>query len=176
MIFTKTDLEGAYVIDLDKREDERGFFARVWCANEFKEHGLVPDACQENISRTEHKGTIRGMHYQVGDSQETKLVRCIKGGLYDVIVDVRPESPTFKKWIGVELTEDNWKMLYVPRGFAHGFVTLCDNVVVNYVVSQFYSPGDERGARYNDPAFGIDWPVPVEVVSDKDASWADFQG
>jgi dTDP-4-dehydrorhamnose 3,5-epimerase len=176
MIFNETKLKGAYIIELEKHGDDRGFFARTWCRKEFEDHGLVSESCQENLSLSLKKGTLRGMHYQVGDSQETKLVRCSKGALYDVIVDVRPESSSFKQWIGVELTEDNYRMLYVPRGFAHGILTLCDNAVASYLVSQFYSPGDERGARYNDPSFGIEWPVPVEVISDKDNSWDDFQG
>lgn len=174
MIFTETRLKGSYIIEPEKREDERGFFARSWCQREFEQHGLVPCVVQANISYNRKQGTLRGMHYQMAPHAETKLVRCTRGALYDVIVDVRPDSPTYKQWIGVELTADNYKMLYVPEGFAHGFVTLADETEATYQVTQFYTPGAERGLRYNDPTFAIEWPVEVAVISGKDASWQDF--
>lgn len=174
MIFTETKLKGAYIIDIEKREDSRGFFARGWCQKEFEAHNLTARILQVNLSSNLKKGTLRGMHYQVAPYEETKLVRCTRGGIYDVIVDVRSDSPTFKQWIGVELTEDNYRMLFVPEGFAHGFITLADRTDVTYQVSEFYTPGAERGARYNDPAFGIVWPAPAAVISEKDANWPDF--
>lgn len=174
MIFTETKLPGAYLIDIEKREDQRGFFARAWCQQEFEAHGLVPRVVQTNISFNKCQGTLRGMHYQAAPYAETKLVRCTRGAIYDVIIDLRPDSPTYKQWLGVELTAENYRMLYVPEGFAHGFQTLADNVEVTYQVSQFYTPQAEGGLRYNDPAFGIEWPVQVQVISDKDQNWPDF--
>ncbi|MCB0209510.1 MAG: dTDP-4-dehydrorhamnose 3,5-epimerase [Anaerolineae bacterium] len=174
MIFTETSLKDAYIIDIQKFEDQRGFFARGWCQNEFEAHGLVPQVVQANISYNHHKGTLRGLHYQKAPYAETKLVRCVKGALYDVIIDLRPNSPTFKQWLGVELTADNYRMLYVPEGFAHGFQTLVDHTEAYYMVSQFYTPQAEGGLRYNDPSFAIDWPLDIEVISDKDSSWPDY--
>ncbi len=174
MLFHETRLEGAFVIELEKREDTRGFFARGWCQKEFEDHGLVAQVVQANISYNRKKGTLRGMHYQVAPVEETKLVRCVRGGIYDVIIDLRPESPTYKQWIGVELTAENYKMLYVPENFAHGLQTLEDDTEVIYQVSQFYTPGAERGIRWNDPAFRIEWPQNIEVISDKDADWPDY--
>ena len=175
MIFTETKLPGAYLIDIEKREDERGFFARSWCQKEFEAHGLVPRVAQANISFNKYKGTLRGMHYQAAPFAETKLVRCTRGAIYDVIVDLRPDSPTCMQWLGVELTAENYKMLYVPEGFAHGFQTLIDNTEATYQVSQFYTPEAEGGLRYNDPTFNIDWPLEVQVISDKDRNWPDFR-
>lgn len=174
MIFTETRLKGAYIIDIEKREDHRGFFARGWCQQEFDVHGLVSRVVQTNISFNRRKGTLRGMHYQVAPFAETKLVRCTRGAIWDAIIDLRPDWPTYKQWLGVELTAENHKMLYVPEGFAHGFITLEDNAEVTYQVSQFYTPSCERGVRWNDPAFGIVWPVKVEAISDKDANWPDI--
>jgi dTDP-4-dehydrorhamnose 3,5-epimerase len=174
MIFTETKLPGAYIIDIQKLEDTRGFVARAWCQKEFAAHGLSPCLVQANISWNKRQGTLRGMHYQVAPYAEAKLVRCTRGAIYDVIIDVRPNSPTYKQWIGVELRADNYKLLYVPEYFAHGFQTLEDNTEVTYQVSQFYAPGSERGTRYNDPAFGIEWPIAVHVISDKDKSWPDY--
>ncbi|MEW5745343.1 MAG: dTDP-4-dehydrorhamnose 3,5-epimerase [Nitrospirota bacterium] len=175
MIFKETALKGAFIIEPEKRADERGMFARAWCRNEFEAHGLVAAVVQSNLSFSRKKGTLRGMHYQLPPYEETKLVRCTKGALFDVIIDLRPASPTYKQWIGAELTEENHTMLYVPRGFAHGFQTLTDNVEVFYHVSQFYSPEAERGIRWNDPLFGIRWPEAAErTISDKDRSWPDF--
>ncbi len=175
MILTETKLPGAYLIDIEKREDERGFFARSWCQKEFEAHGLVPRVTQANISFNKYKGTLRGMHYQAAPFAETKLVRCTRGAIYDVIVDLRPDSPTCMQWLWVELTAENYKMLYVPEGFAHGFQTLIDNTEATYQVSQFYTPEAERGLRYNDPTFNIDWPLEVQVISDKDRNWPDFR-
>ena len=174
MEFHETELSGAYIIDLKKIEDERGFFARAWCQKEFEEHGLVPRVVQANNSFNTQAGTLRGMHYQVSPHEETKIVRCTRGALYDVIVDLRPDSSTFKHWIGVELTESNYKMLYVPASFAHGFITLTDNTEAIYFVSEFYTPGAEKGLRWDDTEFNIKWPRSVEVISDKDATWPNF--
>lgn len=174
MRFRETELQGAYLIELDKLEDSRGFFARVWCQKEFDEHNLVPVVVQANTSFNTKAGTLRGMHYQAAPYEETKLVRCVRGGIYDVIIDLRPESATFKRWIGVELNEANYHMLYVPGGFAHGFISLEDSTEVTYLVSEAYVPGAERGLRWNDPAFAIEWPRPAEVISAKDSNWPDF--
>ncbi len=174
MQFAETQLQGAYVVSLDKFEDERGFFARGWCHKEFSEQGLRPWILQSNISYNRNKGTLRGMHYQKAPFQETKLVRCVRGAIYDVIIDLRPHSPTFKQWTGVELTAGNYKMLYVPEDFAHGFITLEDDTEVIYHVSQYYRPDAEAGLRWNDPAFAIKWPEKVAVISEKDANWPDF--
>ena len=174
MIFTETQLKGAYIIEIEKLKDNRGFFARAWCQKEFEEHGLTPRVVQANVSSNKKKGTLRGMHYQIAPYEETKLVRCTRGAIYDVIIDLRQGSPTFKQWMGVELTESNYKMLYVPENFAHGFQTLEDNAEVTYQVSQFYTPGSESGIRWDDPLFGIRWPLEVQVISDKDKCWPDF--
>ena len=174
MIFTETHLKGAYIIDINPFTDARGFFARVWCQKEFEAHGLVPRMVQTNISFNNAQGTLRGMHYQLAPSEETKLVRCTKGAIYDVIVDLRQDSPTYLQWVGVELTANNYKMLYVPEHFAHGFQTLETDTEVTYQVSQFYAPQFERGVRYDDPAFRIAWPLAVRVISDKDRSWPDY--
>lgn len=176
MLFTETKLKGAFILDMEKREDPRGFFARTFCANEFKEHGLNTVFVQANMSRTMQKHTIRGMHYQVDGAEEAKLVRCTKGSILDVIIDVRKDSPTFGQHISVELTEDNYRQLYVPEGFAHGFMTLEDNIEVSYMVSAFYTPGKERGIRWDDPYFGINWPANDPLLSEKDAGYEDFSG
>lgn len=174
MFFTETKLPGAYLLALQKREDERGFFARSWCQQEFADHDLVTCMVQGNVSYNRQAGTLRGLHYQVAPYGEVKVVRCTRGALYDVIVDLRVASPTYKEWLGVELTADNYQMLYVPAGFAHGFITLAPETEATYQVSQFYTPGAERGLRYDDPAFAIEWPTPVQVISDKDQSWPNF--
>ena len=174
MIFKETKLDGAYIIELNKLKDERGFFARSWCQKEFEDQGLESRIVQSNVSFNKNKGTLRGMHYQQAPHGETKLIRCTRGALYDVIVDLRPASPTYKQWIGIELTADNYRMLYVPRDFAHGFQTLEDGTEATYHVSEFYTPGAEKGLRWNDPAFQIAWPIEVSVISSKDASWPDF--
>jgi dTDP-4-dehydrorhamnose 3,5-epimerase len=174
MKFIKTPLEGAYIIELDKREDERGFFARAFCINEFDAHDLDRNIVQINNSLSRNKGTLRGMHYQLSPKAETKIVRCIKGALYDVIIDLRSDSPTFGKWFGAELTEENRCMMFVPKGFAHGFITLQDDTEAFYMVSEFYSPEHERGIRYNDPFFDIKWPINPVIISDKDINHPDF--
>ncbi len=175
MIFHRLKLAGAYRIDLEPREDERGFFARAWCQKEFAEHGLETRIVQSNLSYNRYKGTLRGMHYQAPPHEEVKLVRCIRGSIFDVIIDLRPDSPTYRQWVGVELTATNRQMLYVPRGFAHGFQTLEDDTEVFYHVSEFYHPQAERGVRWNDPQFGIAWPaVEKRIVSVKDQSWPDY--
>lgn len=174
MIFTETKLKGAFVVEIKKLEDERGFFGRAWCKEEFESHGIKMNICQINTSFTKNKGTIRGMHFQVDPYQEAKFIRCTKGKIFDVMVDLRPDSPTFLQWVGNELSEDNYKMVYVPGNFAHGFVTLEDNCEVYYPVSEFYTPGAERGMRWNDPAVNIEWPIEIEHFSDKDISHPDF--
>lgn len=177
MIFTATELPGAVLVDLDTRDDERGFFARAWCRREFEENGLDPELVQCNVSYNHRNGTLRGMHFQVEPYGEVKLVRCTRGAVYDVIIDLRAGSPTYKKWIGVELTADNRRMLYVPEGFAHGYQTLADATEVFYQVSEFYSPDAERGLRWNDPAFAVEWPeADPRIISEKDQSWPDFDG
>lgn len=171
MKFHETELPGAYLIDIEKHEDARGYFARTWCESECKDQGLVARVVQVNTSFNTSAGTLRGMHYQRAPYQETKLVRCTRGAFYDVIVDLRPQSPTSKRWIGVELNASNERMLYVPADFAHGFITLEDNTEAAYLVSEAYTPGAEAGLRWDDPQLNIEWPRPVEVISDKDASW-----
>ena len=174
MKFHDTELPGAYIIELEKLEDERGFFARTWCQKEFEDQGLVARVVQANTSFNTRAGTLRGMHYQVAPYQETKLIRCTRGALHDVIIDLRPDSSTYKRWTAVELTASNDKMLYVPGDFAHGFITLENNTEAIYLVSEAYTPGAEGGLRWDDPEFGIEWPRPVEVISAKDAGWPDF--
>jgi dTDP-4-dehydrorhamnose 3,5-epimerase len=175
MIFTETRLNGAFIIDVEVREDDRGGFARTFCGNEFAEHGLKVSVAQGNLSYNHKAGTLRGMHYQVAPACETKLVRCTKGAIYDVIIDMRPESPTYMQYIGVELTADNRRALYIPEMFAHGYQALTDGAEVVYQVGEFYTVGCERGIRYDDPTFGIEWPLPVTVISPKDASWPLFE-
>lgn len=176
MRFIPTELKDAHIIELEPREDNRGFFARVWAKDEFAEHGLVDRVVQMNLSYNRIAGTLRGMHFQHAPYAETKLVRCIRGAIYDVIIDLRPDSPTYKRWIGVKLTAANRLALYVPEGFAHGFQTLEDDTEVFYQVSQYYTPSAEGGVRYDDPAFGIEWPLPVTEMSEKDKRWPLFTG
>lgn len=161
-------------MDLDKREDERGFYARAWCKDEFEGHGLDAAFIQTNTSFTCKAGTVRGLHYQEHPYAETKLMRCIRGAIHDVIIDLRPESPTYRRWEGFDLTADNRKALYVPKGFANGFVAVEDDTEVLYSVTESYQPQYERGIRYDDPAFDIRWPVEIAVVSEKDRSWPDY--
>ncbi len=175
MVFKETDLAGAYVIELEKIGDQRGFFARAWCQEEFEKQHLSYRFVQCNLSFNIQRNTLRGMHYQSAPFEEVKIVRCTSGAVLDVIIDLRIESLTYLKWIGVELTSDNHKMLYVPENFAHGYLTLTEDAEVFYQVSQYYSPDHERGLRWNDPAFKIEWPIDGEVViSDKDRNWPDF--
>jgi dTDP-4-dehydrorhamnose 3,5-epimerase len=174
MIFQETKLKGAYIIELDLIEDERGFFARSFCVKEFEKYGLNPYIAQCNISYNGKKGTLRGMHYQVAPHEEVKVVRCTRGAIYDVIIDIRQDSPTFKKWLAVELTEKNRNMLYVSAGFAHGFQTLEDHAEVFYQMSEFYYPESARGVRWNDPAFNIEWPESKRIISSVDQGYLDF--
>jgi len=176
MIFAETKIKGVYVIDLEKRSDDRGFFARTWCKKEFEDHGLNSNFVQANVSFNKKKGTLRGLHYQKDPYQEVKVVRCTRGAIYDLIIDLRPTSSSYMEWVGVELTASNYRMLYVPEDFAHAFQTLEDNTEVVYQVSQFYTPESEAGIRFDDPAFGIKWPHEVLVISDKDRNWPGFSG
>ena len=174
MIFTETKLRGAFIIDPERLEDERGFFARTWCQREFETHGLCTQWVQCNISFNRMKGSLRGMHYQQAPYEESKLVRCTMGATYDVVIDLRPDSPTFMQHVAVTLSAHNRRMLYVPVGFAQGFLTLEDNTEVLYHMSEFYEPEYAAGVRWNDPAFGIQWPSDVMVISERDRHHPDF--
>jgi len=174
MIFQETPLPGAYLVELEKKGDDRGFFARAFCEREFGQKGLVTRFVQVNNSLSAQRGTMRGMHYQLAPKAETKLVRCIRGSLFDVILDLRKGSATFGKSFGAELTAENRRMMYVPKGFAHGFVTTADDTEAFYFVDEFYAPEQERGIRWNDPRFSIAWPFAPAVVSDKDRGHRDF--
>ena len=174
MIFTETELTGAFIIELETKSDARGFFARSFCQREFVTHGLKPSIAQCNVAFNARKGTLRGMHYQTGINQETKVVRCTRGALHDVIIDLRPDSATFKRHVPVILTSENRKMLYVPEGCAHGFQTLEDDTEVFYQMGEFYVPESAWGVRWNDPAFRISWPLPNPILSERDQTWPDF--
>lgn len=174
MLFEETELAGAFVIELDRKPDERGFFARTFCEREFAEHGLPVRFPQCNLSHNSRRGTLRGMHYQAAPHGETKLVRCVRGAIYDVIVDLRRSSPTRLRWIGVELSAENGRALFIPEGFAHGFLTLGDEADVFYHMGAFYVADAARGLRWNDPAIGIRWPSPPALIAARDASYADF--
>ncbi len=176
MLFQETKLPGAYVIELEKRFDERGFFARAFCEREFAEQGLPTRFPQCNLSRNLRAGTLRGMHYQVAPYRETKLVRCVAGAIYDVIVDLRPSSPTRLGWVGVELSSEDGRALFIPEGFAHGFITLTDGADVFYQMGEFFQPEAARGLRWNDPRLGIRWPREPAVISQRDATYPDFDG
>ena len=171
MIFTETHLRGAYVVELQEISDDRGFFARAFCADEFENHGLKPGIAQINLSSNAKKGTVRGLHYQQAPATEAKFMRCISGAIYDVIVDMRPGSDTYLQHFGIELSAKNRRALYVPEVFAHGYLALTDGAQAFYSASEFYTPGVERGIRYDDPALNIQWPEPVVIVSEKDAGW-----
>ncbi|MBD2102622.1 dTDP-4-dehydrorhamnose 3,5-epimerase [Leptolyngbya sp. FACHB-261] len=174
MIFTETSLKRAFLIELEKLQDQRGFFARTWCQREFAVHGLNIQLAQCSISHNQRQATLRGMHYQISPYEETKLVRCLKGAICDVIIDLRPGSPTFKQHYSVVLSAENYKMLYIPEGFAHGFQTLEDDTEVFYQISEFYHAESARGIRWNDPAFNINWPLEVQVISERDQQYPDF--
>ena len=174
MIFRETRVKGAYVVDLERRADDRGFFARAWCQKEFQAKGLTARLAQVNVSFNVHRGTLRGLHFQLPPCQEAKVVSCIRGSIYDVVVDLRRDSPTHGQWAAVELTAGNRRMLYVPEGCAHGFQTMEDNSELLYLMSEFYSPEHACGVRYNDPSFGIAWPLPVECLSEADRAWPDY--
>ncbi len=175
MEFIKTPLGGTFVLEMERLDDDRGFFARSWCKKEFESHGLNPDLVQCSVSFNKRRGTLRGMHYQVKPYEEAKLVRCTMGAIWDVIVDMRLDSPTFKKWFATELSAENRRMLYIPEGFAHGFLTLENHSEVFYQISEFYHPECARGVRWNDPAFNIKWPDATPVINDRDMSYPDFK-
>jgi dTDP-4-dehydrorhamnose 3,5-epimerase len=174
MIFSPTALPGAYVVELEPHRDARGFFARTWCRREFAEHGLDAHLAQCSMSYNARRGTLRGMHWQTPPNEEAKLVRCTAGAIHDVILDLRPESPTYLKHVAVELSREDHRALYVPRGCAHGFQTLTDDSEVFYQISEFFAPEHARGIRWNDPAFGIEWPIPDPIILDRDNSYPDF--
>ena len=174
MIFNKCKIQGAYIIDLQRRQDERGFFARFWCENEFEAEGLLGRVAQINTGYSHKAGTLRGMHYQMPPNSEAKVVRCLRGAVFDVIVDLRPESPTHKQWTGVDLTGDNGRMVYVPEGCAHGYLTIEDATELLYLTSKPYAPNSATGVRSDDPAFGIVWPSVPLVISQADQDWPDY--
>jgi len=174
MKLVETAVAGSYVIEIDRREDPRGFFARTWCRREFEELGLDPALVQINVGFNLRAGTLRGMHFQRAPFEETKVVRCTRGAVVDVAIDLRPDSPTYRRWAAVELTADNHRMLYVPRGCAHGYQTLVDDTELCYQTSQVYAPEHATGVRYDDPAFAVRWPLAVTVLSDADRRWPDF--
>lgn len=175
MVFTETKLSGAFLIDIDRKEDVRGFFARVFCIDEFRAHGLNPTVAQCSISFNPRKATLRGMHWQVEPKAEAKLIRCTRGAIFDVIVDLRFNSPTRLQHVALELTQENRRMLYIPGEFAHGFQTLADDAEVFYQMTESFTPEYARGARWNDPAFRVAWPLPDPIISERDRSWPDFQ-
>ena len=176
MIFTPLELDGAFAIDLDRRGDERGFFARTWARAEFASHGLSPDVVQCNLSFNHRRGTLRGMHFQRPPHAEVKLIRCTRGAIFDVIVDLRPDAATYGRWLAVELSAENGRALYVPEGFAHGYQTLVDDTETMYQVSAEYAPDAEGGVRWDDPAFGIEWPhIEQRTISEKDRAWPDYK-
>lgn len=174
MKFTETPIAGAYIIDVDRIGDERGFFGRLWCEQDYKEMGLVPHIRQVNVGFNHKAGTLRGLHYQKPPHLEVKIVRCTRGALFDVIVDLRPDSPSYRQWFGLELTQDNTSMLYVPEGCATGYQTLVDDTEMYYMATEFYHPESATGVRYNDPAFNIEWPMEVTAMSDGDSQWRDY--
>jgi dTDP-4-dehydrorhamnose 3,5-epimerase len=174
MRFETTGLDGAWLVQIEPRHDSRGFFARTFCVDEFKAHGLETHFPQHSISRSFRKGTVRGMHFQREPHGEVKLVRCLSGAICDVIIDLRPRSPTFRQWRAFDLSDENGCQLYIPKGFAHGFQTLSDNAEVNYLISDFFTPDASSGVRHDDPAFGIAWPLPVTTISEKDLLWPGF--
>jgi dTDP-4-dehydrorhamnose 3,5-epimerase len=174
VIFAETELKSVFFIDLEKHVDERGFFARVWCEQEFRDRGLNPRIAQSSVSFNHKRGTLRGMHYQVAPYEEAKLVRCTAGAIYDVVLDLRLHSPTYTRWTAVELTARNRRMLYIPEGCAHGFQTLVDDTEVSYLISQVYDASSARGVRWNDPAFSIEWPAADRTLSDRDRTYPDF--
>lgn len=175
MNFVETPLKGAFIIEPERLEDDRGFFARTWCKREFEAHGLNPNMVQCNVSFNRVRGTLRGMHYQAPPFEEAKLVRCTMGAIYDVLIDLRRGSLTFKQYFAVEISSRNFLMAYIPEGFAHGFLTLENNTEVFYQMSEFYAPDHARGVRWDDPTFGIEWPAEVKVISERDRTYPDFK-
>lgn len=176
MLFSATEIAGAFLIRPERREDERGFFARTWCEREFTEHGIDPRIVQHSVSFNRRRGTLRGMHFQAPPHAENKLVSCSAGSIFDVIVDLRADSPSYRRWLGFNLTAENLDALFVPGGCAHGFITLADDTVVRYDISEFHSPGAERGIRYDDPAFGVVWPLAPVVISPRDLGFPPYAG
>lgn len=174
MKFSATSIEGVWLIEMERHEDERGWFAREWCASELQRRGLDTTLSQCSVSFNHKRGTLRGMHFQAPPHEETKVVRCSLGALFDVVVDLRPDSPTYMAWLGIELTRDNGLMLYIPRGVAHGFQTLQDNTEIIYKISAEYHPASSRGVRWNDPVFGIRWPLDVSVISERDRTYPGY--
>ena len=174
MIFNETPLKGAYIIEIEPHTDDRGFFARTFCVREFEQHGLDAATVQCNVSFNLEAGTLRGMHFQAPPVTEAKLVRCVRGGVHDVIVDLRTQSPTYQRHFAVELSANNRRALFIPKSFAHGFQTLCDETEVEYQMSEFYKPGFSCGFRFDDPAFAIQWPLPVTIISEQDLRWPPF--
>ncbi|HET9717867.1 MAG TPA: dTDP-4-dehydrorhamnose 3,5-epimerase [Pseudolabrys sp.] len=174
MIFNATEIPDVFTVELERRTDDRGFFARGWCSREFGDSGLASNIVQMNISFNRSRYTLRGFHYQAAPYQEDKLLRCVRGAVHDVVIDLRPDSPTFMRHIAIDLSAANYRMLHVPKGCANAFLTLSDETEVNYLVSQFYTPAAELGVRWDDPAFGIKWPAKPLVISEKDRSWPDF--
>jgi dTDP-4-dehydrorhamnose 3,5-epimerase len=174
MRFEPTKLHGAWLIEAEPAHDQRGFFARTFCIREFEERGLTTRFVQNSTSHSDTRGTLRGMHFQRAPHGEVKVVSCLRGALWDVIIDLRPGSPTYRQWQGFELTEANQRQLYIPEGFAHGFQTLCDGTRASYLISAFYVPEAAAGVRYDDPAFAMEWPLPVSVISEKDRRWPEF--
>lgn len=175
MKFAELPIKGAYVIDINRIGDDRGFFGRLWCVKEYQAIGLNPKICQSNIGVSKYKGTLRGLHYQNAPHQEVKIVRCSRGAIFDVVVDLRPNSLTYSQWFGLELNEENATMLYVPEGCATGYLTLTDDTEMYYHTTEFYHPESEAGVRYDDPAFGIEWPEEIKLLSDKDKNWPYLQ-
>jgi dTDP-4-dehydrorhamnose 3,5-epimerase len=176
MMFKETILPGAYVIEPDKIRDDRGYFARIWCKREFQHHGLRSDLAQSNSGFSHRRGTLRGLHFQKAPHAEVKIVRCTRGAMFDVIVDLRSESPTYKRWFGVELTDENGRIIYVPEGFAQGYITLTDNTEMNYHTSQFYDAEAASGVRYDDVVLGIHWPLTPTTISEQDRNWPPLEG
>lgn len=174
MLFHETPLPGCYVIEPERMQDHRGFFTRVWCQKELEQRGLKAEVRQSNVGFSHRKGTLRGLHYQKSPRAEVKIVRCTRGAMFDVVVDLRPHSQTHKQWFGVELTEDNGKMIYVPEGFAQGYITLADDTEMNYHTSQFFDREAASGVRYDDPAFSIKWPIDISVISEQDTKWPNY--
>ncbi len=176
MKFTPTKIAGVWIVDMERHEDERGWFARAWCAEEFRKHGLNPRLAQCSVSFNRRRGTLRGMHYQAAPHEEAKLVRCLRGALWDVALDLRPSSATFRQWVGVELTPENGRGLYLPEGCAHGFQTIAEDTELLYHISECWQAESGRGVRWNDPAFGIEWPLPTAaILSERDCQYTDFQ-
>jgi dTDP-4-dehydrorhamnose 3,5-epimerase len=176
MTFSKTRIDGAFVIRPQRFEDERGFFARTYCAREFAEQGLEPEVVQRSISYNKLRGTLRGMHFQSAPHEETKVVSCARGSIYDVIIDLRPGSPSFRLWFGATLSADAYDSLYVPKGCAHGFITLADDTLVVYEMSVFHHAASARGLRFDDPAFGVKWPLAPSVISARDLGYPRYPG